>query len=72
MRPQKRISLARPNLVLNGQRIKSTSTVKFLGLHIDNELRWKEKEQIVVAIGKGREWLRQCNKLAKTSGGVSG
>ena len=70
LRPQKRTPLARPDLVLNGQRIKSTSTVKFLGLHIDNELRWKE--QIAVAIGKGREWLRQCNRLAKTSEGVSG
>ena len=55
---------------MNGQRIKSTPTVKFLGLHIDRELRWKE--QIVAAIGKGREWLRQCNRLAKISGGVSG
>ena len=43
---------------------------KFLGLHIDRELRWKE--QTAAAIGKGREWLRQCSRLAKTSGGVSG
>ena len=70
LRPQKRIPVARPDLLLNGQRIKLTPTVKFLGLHIDRELRWKE--QIAVAIGKGREWLRQCNRLAKTSGGVSG
>ena len=46
------------------------SSVTFLGLHIDRELRWKE--QIAAAIGKGREWLRQCGRLAKMSGGVSG
>ena len=69
-RPRKRIPVARKTLVLNGQNIKSATTVKFLGLHIDRELRWKE--QIAAAIGKGRGWLRQCSRLAKTSGGVSG
>ena len=56
--------------MLNGQSIKSTTTAKFLGLHINRELRWKE--QVASAIGKGREWLRQCSRLAKMSGGVSG
>jgi hypothetical protein len=70
LRPRKRIPLPRRNLLLNGQSIKSTTTVKFLGLHIDRELRWKE--QMAAAIGKGREWLRQCSRLAKTSGGLSG
>jgi hypothetical protein len=69
-RPRKRIPVARKTLVLNGQNIKSATTVKFLGLHIDRELRWKE--QIAAAIGKRRGWLRQCSRLAKTSGGVSG
>jgi ribonuclease HI/exonuclease III len=70
LRPRKRVPLPRRNLLLNGQSIKSATTVKFLGLHIDRELRWKE--QIAAAIGKGREWLRQCSRLAKTSGGISG
>ena len=70
LRPWKRIPQPRHNLVLNGQNIKSTTTVRFRGLHIDRELKWKE--QIAAAIGKGREWLRQCRRLAKTSGGVSG
>ena len=67
LRPHKRIQAPRSTLVLNGQRIKSVSSVKFLGLHMDRELRWKE--QIAAAIGKGREWLRQCGRLAKTSEG---
>ena len=61
-RPQKRIPVPRHNLILNGQTIKSSSSVKFLGIHIDRELRWRE--QIASAIGKGREWLRQCKRLA--------
>lgn len=63
MKPWRRIPQPRHNMELNGQIIKSTSTVKFLGLHINRELRWKE--QVAAAIGKGREWLRQCSRLAK-------
>ena len=50
MRPQKSVPQPRPDLTLNGQIIKSMMTVKFLGLHINRELKWKE--QIAVAIGK--------------------
>ena len=70
VRPQKRIPLPRPNLVLNGQIINSAMMVKFLGLHIDRELKWKE--QLAAVIRKGRDWLRKCNRLAKTTGGISG
>ena len=70
LKPRKRIPVPRKAMMLNGQSIKSSTSVKFLGLHIDRELRWKE--QIAAAIGKGREWLRQCSRLAKTSGGMSG
>ena len=69
IRLRKRIPQPRSNMELNRQIIKSTSSIKFLGLHIDRELRWKE--QIAVAIGKGREWLSQCRRLAKTSTGVA-
>jgi len=44
--------------------------VKFLGLHIDRELRWKE--QMAAALGKGQDWLGQCGRIARPSGGVSG
>ena len=67
-RPRKRIALPRCDLKLNGQIIKLSTVVKFLGIQIDRELRWKE--QVAAVIGKGREWLRQCKRLAKTSGGV--
>lgn len=69
-RPQKRMPMLRHNLILNGQTISLSSLVKFLGIHIDRELRWKE--HVAAAIGNGREWLRQCNRHAKTSEGVPG
>jgi hypothetical protein len=47
LRLRKRIPVPRRTLILNGQSIKSATMVKFLGLHIDRELRWKE--QLVAA-----------------------
>ena len=69
-RPCKRISTPRAAFILNGQQIESTTTVKFLGLHIDRELRWKE--QMAAALGKGQDWLGQCGRIARPSGGISG
>jgi len=69
-RPRKQIPIPRAALILNGQRIESTTTVKFLGMHIDRELRWKE--QVAAALGKGQYWLGQCSRIARPSRGVSG
>ena len=44
--------------------------VKFLGLHINRELRWKE--QMAAALGKGQDWLGQCRRIVRPSGGISG
>ena len=70
LQPGKRIPMQRQDLNISGQIVKSMTTVKFLGIHIVRELKWKE--QIAAAIGKGKDWLRRCNRLAKTSGGVAG
>jgi hypothetical protein len=43
--------------------------VKLLGIHIDQELRWKA--QAVAALGKGQHWLMQMGRLAKVSKGIS-
>jgi ribonuclease HI len=43
--------------------------VKLLGIHIDQELRWKE--QAAAALGKGQDWLVQFGRLARVSKGVS-
>jgi hypothetical protein len=46
--------------MLNGQKIELTTTVKFLGLHIDRGLRWKE--QLAAAgssTGEGARLVRE-------------
>ena len=56
-------------MIINGHRIKSQPVVKLLGIHINNELRWKE--QAAAALGKGQDWLIQFGRLAKVSKGTS-
>jgi len=65
----KRVPIPRPTLVVAGQRIKPVSHVKFLRIHIDQGLWWKEQE--AAAIGKGAAWLIQFRRLAKPSGGIA-
>lgn len=66
-RIHKRIPAPQADLILNGQRIESSTTVKFLGLHINRELRWKE--QAAAALGKGQDWVGQCGRIARPTGG---
>ena len=47
--------------ILNSQWIESTTTVKFLGLHIDRELRWKE--QMAAALGKVGAMWEDCEAV---------
>ena len=68
-RPRKTIPEHRPDLILNGYRIKAQPAVKLLGIHIDQELRWKE--QSAAALRKGQDWLLQFGRLAKVSKGIS-
>ncbi|KAJ6521719.1 hypothetical protein DFH09DRAFT_805194, partial [Mycena vulgaris] len=48
--------------------IKSSTSVKLLGVHLDRELRWKE--QGATALGKGAGWLAQVDRLARPSRGI--
>ncbi|KAJ6469851.1 hypothetical protein C8R45DRAFT_765675, partial [Mycena sanguinolenta] len=48
--------------------IKSTTSAKLLGVHIDRELRWKE--QGASALCKGQPWLVQVGHLARASRGI--
>jgi len=67
--PRRRIPLPRKTLVINGHRIEPKTSVKFLGIHVDQTLRWKE--QCASALAKGQDWLIQFGRLAKTSRGVA-
>jgi ribonuclease HI len=68
-RPRRTVPIRRPDLILNGHRIKAQPVVKLLGFHIDQELRWKA--QGASALGKGQNWLVQVGWLAKVSKGIA-
>ena len=68
-RPRKTRPLHRPGLRLNGHLIKAQPVVKLLGIHIDQELRWKA--QAAAALGKGQHRLMQMGRLARVSKGIS-
>ena len=58
----------RPSLVLRGVTIKSSPTHKFLGVVLDNELRWKA--QAANATAKGAGYTMLLRRLSATSWGV--
>ncbi|KAF9441569.1 hypothetical protein P691DRAFT_683477, partial [Macrolepiota fuliginosa MF-IS2] len=54
--------MARPPLVLRGHEVKTAEVYKYLGVHIDSELRWKIQEERVVA--KATKWVLMFKRLA--------
>ena len=68
-RPGKTKPMPRPDLTLRGHRVKASATATFLGVRIDQELRWKAQGDKIVA--KGQAWVAQIRRIARTSGGVA-
>lgn len=68
-RGKKKIPLTGPALKIAGHTIKPAPSAKFLGVHIDQGLRWKAHG--AAAIAKGTAWLSQFQRLVKPSGGVA-
>lgn len=66
---KKRIPVARPPLRLGNVTIQATKSHTFLGVILDQELRFKE--QMARAIEKGTKWVQQIRRLAKTNMGVT-
>src|ERR1700679_3602647 len=60
--------LPRPPLTIEGQTIEETETFKYLGIQIDNQLRWKEQTQR--AIANATKWLLQYRRLTRPSTGT--
>ena len=58
-----RIPIPRPDLVLEGQIIKEVHTYKYLGILIDNWLKWKEQAQQATA--NTTKWILQFRRLTK-------
>ena len=66
---RKWVPIPRRNLQLGNQVITSKTSAKFLGVIVDNTLRWKE--QSAAALAKGHDWIIQFGRLAKPTKGVS-
>jgi hypothetical protein len=65
----RRISLARPVLVIEGKEIKEVVSFKYLGVRMDNQLSWKE--QAHASNANVTKWLLQYKQLTQPSTGVS-
>jgi ribonuclease HI len=64
-----RIPPTKPPLLVNGQIIKEVQSYKYLGLQIDDQLRWKEQQQR--AISNATKWLLQYRRLTRPSTGTN-
>ncbi|KAJ6459861.1 hypothetical protein C8R45DRAFT_1180601 [Mycena sanguinolenta] len=67
--PKKRVPEPRFGLKLGPHIIKSVTSAKLLGVHIDQELRWKE--QGASALSKGQAWLAQRRAALAITGALS-
>ncbi|KAJ3492820.1 hypothetical protein NLJ89_g11157 [Agrocybe chaxingu] len=67
--PRKRIPPPHPPLILQGKTIKAATNYKYLGIHIDNQLRWNVQSQKTKA--KSLSWILMFRRLQKTATGIS-
>jgi ribonuclease HI len=58
----------KPPLVIDGLTIQEVEVYKYLGIQIDNQLRWKEQTQRAVA--NATKWLLQYRRLTRPSTGT--
>ncbi|TFY73649.1 hypothetical protein EWM64_g10363 [Hericium alpestre] len=61
--------IPRPSLVLDGLTIKPSTSHKVLGVHLDQEFRFKE--QVAFALKKGQKWVDAFRHISKQSMGLS-
>ena len=64
-----RIPLIKPPLIVNHQTIGEVQIYKYLGILINNQLRWREQSQRAVA--NATKWLLQYRRLTRPSSGTS-
>jgi len=69
-RQSKTIPIPRPPLIINGHAIVATETHKFLGIILDQNLRFKQ--QADYAAEKGKFWVTQTRRISKTVQGIQG
>jgi hypothetical protein len=68
--PRKTIPIPRPSVTINGQGIKHSPTIKFLGLVLDQELKFKAHADYAAA--KGKFWITQTRHILKSAKGIKG
>ena len=66
---QKRVSLDRPILRIEGQHIQEVKSFKYLGVQVDAQLSWKEQAQRASA--NATKWILQYRRLTRPATGVS-
>lgn len=66
----KTIPTLRPSITITGREITAKSSHTFLGLIMDQELRFKE--QVARALARGTAWALQFRRLSKPSSGMPG
>ena len=60
-RPRKTIPIPRPSVVLNGHEVKPSTSLKFLGVILDQELKFTA--QADYAASKGKFWITQTRHI---------
>lgn len=68
-RPGKMIPPPAPDLILKGKTVRAESSYKYLGIHVDSQLRWTV--QTHEAIAKATKWILLYRRLTKPSLGLS-
>lgn len=66
--PCRTIAMPRPTVVINGQVIKASQSLKFLGVILDQELKFKAQTDHTAA--KGKYWIMQTRRISKTTKGI--
>lgn len=68
--PRKKRPISRPALTLGNVTIQPSHSTKFLGVCMDQELRWHT--QVNVAVAKGMDYMLAAKRLSKRKRGVPG
>ena len=63
-----RMQLPRPTLTLNQEEVQEVTSYKYLGIQIDNRLKWKEQAQRATA--NATKWILQFRRLTKINTGI--
>ena len=68
-KPRRQMPLPHPELVLRGKPIKVLPSYKYLGIHVDNQLRWTTQSR--KAIAKATAWILLFRRLTRPASGLS-